>query len=58
MFAFYDFEKKMNWEICNQNSIGNGSVALGMPPFSGGADSAEKPMEFNYFFKKGQHLPF
>jgi len=47
MFTFYDFEKNIFFGIGKyviKIRLGTGPFALGMPPFSGGADSAEKPL--------------
>ena len=50
MFAFYDLKKKKkkkkNWigKYVIKIRLGMDPFALGMPPFSGGADSAEKPL--------------
>ena len=47
MFTFYDFEKNSFFGIGKyviKIRLGTGPFALGMPPFPGGADSAENPL--------------
>ena len=40
----------LNWEKVAYMSLRTGPFALGTPPFSGGADMAEKPLNGDPFF--------